>query len=410
MENSNQPIQKEKVQIEQETLELLKSEVNFLIYPFFFLSKRTPQDKIEYKAEIERNGKRLKILWKVTPHPEYGKLGIFDKKVFKAIEHLLTQMDLPIQNPISFSIYELCKKMGLEDFGGTEYGKVKDSLKRLTVTPIESQGTFYNKQEKRWINDVFHLYDRVLFKGDQLPNGVVAETNHLYLSSWYLENLNALYIRPVDYDYYKNLKSRIAQRLYELLGVKFYYIIKNKISCIRYKYSTLCQLLPLTRQKYNSYVERQLRPAHEELEKTEFISKVHRREIPGEKDWLISYFPGSRAKDEIERAKEKKKKSKDFNRVEQLPTPQTDDDALVKSLISSMLEALGDKENYPFYKKLALQCVNEPRLEDIIFRALSDTKDADRRKEIRTTKGAYFTDSVKRYAKKCGINLRLRSG
>jgi len=88
----------------------------------------------------------------------------------------------------------------------------------------------------------------------------------------------------------------------KFLGVKFYGI-RNKKGCdITYKYSTLCQLLPLTPYRYVSQAKRQLNSGNDELKDTGFISKYEWSEN-GNKDWLISYWPGERAKEEIRRAK-----------------------------------------------------------------------------------------------------------
>lgn len=401
-------------------VQTLKSEVNFLIFPFFALSREdvNTRTKTEHKVTVKRTGKKLEILWKVTCNSEYGYPGPFSKKIHKAFEEIINELEPPLKNPIPFSIYELCKKAGIST-GGRDYKKVKKALKRTMAALIESKGAFYSKKRKKWVEDTFHLYDRLIFKGEELPDGTVAETNYLYLSSWYLENLNALYIKPLDYRYYKSLRSGIAQRLYELLGVKFYWLLSHaeEQPCIRYKYSTLCQLLPVTRQKYLSLVKQQFEPAHRELTKTEFLSRAEfldSKEDP--KDWLISYYPGPRAQAEIRKAVDKVESEKeegleqDTQLPAEAPQSQSEEEALVKSLTNSMLEVLEDKESQPFYEKLAKLCLEKPPLENLIFRSLSETKDAARREVIKTTKGAYFTDLIKRYAKKRGIDLGLKSG
>jgi hypothetical protein len=63
----------------------------------------------------------------------------------------------------------------------------------------------------------------------------------------------------------------------------------------------LCQLLPLIPYKYFSDAKRQLNSGNDELKDTGFISKYEWSEN-GNKDWLISYWPGERAKEEMKRA------------------------------------------------------------------------------------------------------------
>ena len=52
----------------------------------------------------------------------------------------------------------------------------------------------------------------------------IADTNAVGLSQWYLDNLNALYSGPLDYNLWRSLNARspIASRLYEFLFFKFY--------------------------------------------------------------------------------------------------------------------------------------------------------------------------------------------
>jgi len=116
----------------------------------------------------------------------------------------------------------------------------------------------------------------------------------------------------------QSLKSKIASRLYEILGVKFYGLRNKRENFICYKYSKLCQLLPVTPHEYISLAKQQLDPGNNELRDTGFISKYDWSEN-GNKDWLIYYWPGERAKEEIKRAKIK---SIDDRTEEYLPGPK----------------------------------------------------------------------------------------
>jgi len=224
----NTKLVEEKGKQELNLPKIINSEVNLLVFPFFALDKKTLKKRLEteYRDIIEREGQRIEILWNVSANPKYGYPGLFDREVYKAIEQIITEIlrkNGKIENPIPLgSLYNLCKRIGIKKFGGTEYKKIKKALERIRMTGIKSKGAFYNKERKEWIEDVFGLYDRVVFKGKKLPNGEIADTNYLFLGSWYLQSLNSFYIKPVDYNYLRSLKSKIASRLYEILGVKFY--------------------------------------------------------------------------------------------------------------------------------------------------------------------------------------------
>jgi hypothetical protein len=282
--------------------EVIRSEVNFLVLPFFSLSRRdaTQRSKTEYHTTVKRGDETLDVYWGVHGHPRYGYPRPFDSQVHKAIEQIISQLHPPIENPVALgSLYHIARLMGLRD-SGRVYHDIKAAIQRTVATVVESKGTFYLKGTKRWLEDTFHLYERVVFAGEVLPNGETAETNYLFLSSWYLENVNSRHVKPLDYTYYRSLRSRVAGRLYELLGVKFYGMGSHPY--IRYRYSMLCQLLPLVRQRKASNAKQNLQWAHQELTRSAFLSKVEWSPVPGEaRDWYVTYWPGPRAREEIRR-------------------------------------------------------------------------------------------------------------
>lgn len=279
----------------------IRSEVNFLIYPIFKLEKKREDGVIEVRMAVERENQKLELFWGVYPHPYFGIPGPFDKRVFDAIQEIIEELPRPIQNPIPIgSFYSLCNRMGIE-VCGKNYEMIENSLKRLTGILIDSKETFYDKGKRRWIEEVFHLFDKVVFAGEELEDGTIADTNYIYLNSKYLDNINNGYVKPIDYKFYRELNSNISRRLYELLGVKFYPIFQRNIDIkfIRYLYDTLCELIPMKKQKYLSYIKRQLENAISELKEKGFIEKC---EIKEENDKFYLYFyPGPKAREEFNR-------------------------------------------------------------------------------------------------------------
>jgi hypothetical protein len=39
--------------------------------------------------------------------------------------------------------------------------------------------------------DIFHVFDRVVLVGQEMPDGLKAQRNYVFLSQWQLENINA---------------------------------------------------------------------------------------------------------------------------------------------------------------------------------------------------------------------------
>ncbi|MBA3061853.1 MAG: hypothetical protein FP833_02655, partial [Atribacteria sp.] len=299
---------------------IIKSEVNLLVFPFFVLERKYKKLETEYKDIVKRGDQKIEIVWNVSANPKYGYPGPFDREVHKSIEQIISEIlkeEGKIKNPIPFSIYDLCNRIEITT-GGKNYHRVKEALEKIQMTGIKSEKAFYHKGKKEWISSAFSLYDGVIFRGRQLEDGSITEINLLYLSDIYLQSLNSFNTKSIDYTYWRSLESKIASRLYEILGVKFYGVRNKKECFLRYKYSTLCQLLPLTPYRYVSQAKRQLNLGNDELKNTGFISEYEWREN-GNKDWLIKYWPGERAKEEMKRAK---MRVIDFQTEEYLPGPK----------------------------------------------------------------------------------------
>lgn len=273
---------------------VVRAEVNMLSLPFFLLTNRDKHRSTEMIYEVEElvNGKVVRRVWQVISSQRLGHPVPYDKRVFRAIEAIIDSQGYPVENPVTFTTYELLKKMG-ESLGGRQYEMVRQSIDRIIATTIIAKNIFWLKDRRCWHSETFHIYERCVYQGEQLANGQAAEKNYLYLHPLYLQSINTRYVKPLDYQYYKSLERPLAKRLYELLGYKFYGAFKNHSNTLVYSYRTLCQVLPMIQQPYLSLAKRCLTPAHEELIRTGFLSKV------SWKGWKIYYAAGPRAINEV---------------------------------------------------------------------------------------------------------------
>ncbi|OPL12132.1 MAG: hypothetical protein AVO38_03630 [delta proteobacterium ML8_D] len=279
-----------------------KSEVNFLVLPYFNLDRTNDSDRcIEFREIQQRGNETQEIAWEVIPHPDFGLPKDFDRRLHRAVEYSLSNFPRPIVNPVPLPSYrELARIMG-QNCSGQFIERIRKGLTTMMMTAIVSERSYYNKYRQFWVTGKFHLYEKIIFKGEPLDDGKTSTRNYVCFNRDYLDNLNALYVRPLDFDYLRSLKP-VAARLYELLGVKFFGHRKH----IQYKYSTLCKLLPLKQQKSFSRSRQQLEGAHKELRKTGFLGRHEWISINGVKnDWYVRYVPGSRFFDEM-RALEQK--------------------------------------------------------------------------------------------------------
>ena len=295
------------------------AEVNSITFPFFLLENQEDVRVITYKGVMREGEKTVEFTWIVSADPSYGLPRAFDWQVFRAIEFLISDMPKPVENPITFSFYDLCRRMRINT-SGANYESIRNSIRRIKSTTIRSERAYYLKEKgQRITTEVgFSFYDMYVFINEKLPDGTVADTNYLWLNPYYLSNINHSYVKPLDPDYYWNLRRLVSRRLYEILSVKFYGL-PDLGAPLRQSYAGLCQVIKLTPQKYLSWARRTLDRAYDELVRTGFLKSVEWRKQGGRPNsWIILHIPGPRAISEIERAK----KGKAFLPLSQLSQDQ----------------------------------------------------------------------------------------
>ena len=391
-------------------------EVNFLKYPFFLLTRKPMRQMLKDTvtnrvSQIGFQDDESGTAWWVNPSAVYGYPGPFDKKVFVTVQQTVMEAGLPQEQLLRLgSLRGLCRRMGLADSGKNKK-QIKDALFRIAGTEVYTQNTFFLRDqgtywtESRQMGGYFHIWD-VFWTGEQLPTGTTAECIYLYLNPPFVLSLNAFYLKPIDFDYYWGLQSPVAQRLYELLGLRFYGLQTSPYA--KYRYSELCTMLPLTRQKYLSKAKENLQGAHDELVSTGFLDKLewHESDVAG--DWALHYYPGQRARDEIARAK---RKSELVAGTKAAQAQYTDEEiALGDSLAEMILEVTRDEHSRPFYVRIARQAMRNGALYNVVHRVLGEVKEDAREGRIQTSRGAVFTDRLKRHCAERGIDLGLSSG
>ncbi len=292
----------------------LRAEANFLKFPFFDLARestKTTRDTVEVRETIlGPDGSKTEILWEVlravkTPFP-----GELARRIHReVVERIISDLPRPVRNPIRLgSFRDICARLEIR-VSGRSANNIRTALHSILAATVRSKSTFFRKARKGYIDDSFHLYDRVAFTGDELPDGKTADAVYVVLGSWYLENLNANYVVPLDFTYYRQIKGAIALRLYELLHHWFFIALINKQGVVERHYSTLCSYFPLTRQDSLWKARKQMREAHAQHHQAGFLATMPEwRATPGtSNDWTLVYTAGPKAHNEFRRNQMRRK-------------------------------------------------------------------------------------------------------
>jgi hypothetical protein len=153
---------------------------------------------------------------------------------------------------------------------GENYKEVAEWLKVMTATTIVSEGTVFFAREKRWVSDTFHVFDRAVTAGKQMPDGTVADRNYVWLSEWQLANINSNHLLPIDLDTYREPQTHIAKALVPLLQIWLYATVDEGAYTKRYE--ELCQFLNLRCYAHASKIREQLGPPLNELQARGYVA------------------------------------------------------------------------------------------------------------------------------------------
>ncbi len=241
----------------------IKAEANLLRLPLFALGTKGLRtlDAIECRGMIRRNGETHQFTFQAARNAKTQYPGPLSRAAHQAFLSIATDRGFPIENPIAWSWRDLCRRMAVPP-SGREVRQIKAAITATAGLLIRSHFALYSKADRQPIRtseDALHLYDRVTFVGSPLPDGTIADANYLWLSQWYLQNLNAMFTAPLDYDLWRFLDKRspIASRLYEWLLLNFY----SGTPQLRINYESLAQFLPVRPEPYLSLAKKQLDPA-----------------------------------------------------------------------------------------------------------------------------------------------------
>src|SRR5215218_8773444 len=264
---------------------LVKAEGNFEDHPYFTVgNQRGREGVIQYTNTIRtRDGQELRQTWTVRAIQGLGLPGTLDQDVYVALLQLVDrEEDIPEDGWISFSLYELVELLR-RTHGGRDYRQIKESLERLSGSIIQSKNAFYRKSTKSYVDDTFHLLDRVQHSESTDGLGRRAEKTWVKLSDYFVESYKANYLKGLDADFYWSLNSSVAKRLYRFVDKK-----RNQQRRWEVDLFALRDRIPLSSYKYPSKIKEKLAPAHEELRHKGFLERVSYRKT-SEGDNLVCY-------------------------------------------------------------------------------------------------------------------------
>ena len=289
---------------EPETEELLPSntirvETVLSRFPVHRLSKR---GKISIEINERDDAGALKTVWEVSYNSKYGQPGALAYKVDTLIvNRRLDEVARPVPEIIRLgSLKEVGDELGLAD-SGKNRNDIKRALHQNAAAYITARRSYKGADGVERTAEISDTRYGIVFTGEKFPDGTKADAVYLILHRAYRDILNSAPIRPLDYEYLKEL-SPGAQRFYELLSYQIYAALKNERPRAKLLYSFYCARAPQIRYADYDHVKKQMYKLHAPHKKSGYITDVELRETrdgDGQPDWEMLYTPGRRARAEF---------------------------------------------------------------------------------------------------------------
>jgi Replication initiator protein A len=278
------------------TPEFVKIEKNLNSLGFFTPSSKTIRSAKAKTITFTRviDGKKVEAKVTIAPAAIYGLPVTADQDKYLALQKIITdirQEQGEVKNPICFSSAQILQLLGQAD-AGKNYKEILEWLKRMTSTTIISEGAVYFAGRRKWAQDTFHVFDRSVAVGQELPDGTLADKNYIWLSEWQLENINGNHLMPIDFEAYKKLKSHVAKALVPMLQVWLFASVEK--GSFEKRYDELCQYLNINQCKHLSKIKERLGPALDELKFYGYVSKWKIEPTSDKKSFKVVFYHGDK--------------------------------------------------------------------------------------------------------------------
>jgi hypothetical protein len=277
--------------------EFTKIEKNLAALGFFTPStkriKNAKSKTVTFTKIID--GKRIEVTATFVPGALYGLPITSDQDKYLAFYDFLSvvqQREGEVKNPIGFSSADFVKLLSQHRRSGKNYKDVSEWLDVMTATTIVSEGAVYLAGKKKFATDRFHVFDRAISIGTEMPDGTVADKNYVWLSEWQLENLNNNYLVPIDYTTYRKLKLHIAKALVPLLQVWLY--ASRKEGRFEKMYDEFCEILSIRQYQHLSKIKEKLGPSLDELKTHGYLAKWNVERSGDWKRFKIIFYHGEK--------------------------------------------------------------------------------------------------------------------
>ncbi len=278
-----------------------RDELNLAEFPIAVLSSRVGngvktiyfEDRIWDKRRGDWVPRRLTI----SASDRYGLPTALDDEVVLGLIQLTRENDFE-HREVFFSRYRLLRLLGWRN-EGKSYTRLETSLKRWLGVTFYYDNAWWDRASQAWVAESFHLLEHLsLLDSAQRAGGKTRGELPLSMFVWneaVFRSFKAGYLKQIDMQLFRQLRSPITKRLYRLLDKRFYHKTRWAFDLRE----LACEHVGLSRSYDTGQLKRKLKPAIRELESAGFLQPIPdavRFGRIGDGKWQVEFTRGKGGK------------------------------------------------------------------------------------------------------------------
>jgi hypothetical protein len=259
-----------------------KDELNLAEFPLCALAHRIRpgQKTVRFEDRVwdESRNETITRQLTITGSDAYGLPTARDDEVLLGLIQL-TRLHGFADRKVPFTRHQLLQILGWHD-EGKNYARIEASLNRWTGVTLVYERAWWNKARQCWMDEKFHILDNVwLCHNDSpAPDTGLAEdggtTSAFLWNEVIFRSFQAGNLKGIDFDFFKNLSSAAAKRLYRFLDKRFHFHKRLSFDLKEFAW----EHVGLSRGYDAANLKRKLRPGIAELERKGFLQPMSETE------------------------------------------------------------------------------------------------------------------------------------
>lgn len=243
-----------------------RDELNIAEWPNGLLSKRPSRD-VKTRVFEDTFGS-MKRSVTITGSDKYGLPGYKEDEVLFGLVNVTRERNGLKERTVQFKRSDLVRTLGWPD-KGSSWRAIDHALNVIAGTLCVYENAWYEKNStrKKFVNRKFHMIDHVELVSESPDGGA------LYTITWghvIFESFKCGSIKSIDLDFWRELRSPVAKRLFRFLDKQFW-----NSDLVRYDLVSLgVHKLGMREGIDVAQIKRSLAPGIRELEEKKFLKRL----------------------------------------------------------------------------------------------------------------------------------------